>query len=335
MDRDESLRLYRQMRLIRRFEERARQLYTQGKFSGYFHTYIGQEAVGVGFISVLRPGDTVATSYRDHGQALALGCDPKRVMAELYGKRTGLCKGKGGSMHLFSKEHGLIGGSGIVGGSIPIGTGAAFASKYRGDGSVNLNFFGDGAMNIGTYHESINLAALWQLPCIYVCENNLYAMGTSLDRQMRETDLTKRAAGDGVAVEKVDGQDLTAVREIAERVVQRARESGAPHFIEALTYRYQPHGAADPGTYRTKEEIARWQERDPILLFEKVLRDKGYADEETVKVVADEVKNTVEDAIRFAEESPYPEPHELYEDIVGPLPSPQNLSGAPAPAGVR
>jgi pyruvate dehydrogenase E1 component alpha subunit len=335
MDREEALKLYRKMRLIRRFEERASQMYAQAKFSGYFHTYIGQEAVAIGFLSVLREGDTVVTSYRDHGHALALDCDPKAVMAELYGKRTGLCKGKGGSMHLFSKEHGLLGGSGIVGGSLPIGAGAAFASKYRRDSSVNLNFFGDGAMNIGTYHESVNLAALWQLPCIFVAENNLYAMGTSLDRQMRETNLAKRAEGDGIETEQLDGQDLLAVRAVAERVIGKARETGAPHFVEALTYRYRPHGAADPGTYRTKEEIAQWQQRDPILLFERYLSEKGYGDEETFKVVADEVKHEVEEAVRFAEESPYPEPHELYEDVTGPVPSPQTLSGASAEAGVR
>ncbi|MBW3624211.1 MAG: pyruvate dehydrogenase (acetyl-transferring) E1 component subunit alpha [Armatimonadetes bacterium] len=333
MDKDEAIKLYRLMRLIRRFEERARQMYTQGKFSGYFHTYNGQEAVAVGFCSVLRKGDTAVQSYRDHGTALALGCTAREVMAELYGKRTGMCKGKGGSMHLFSKEHGLLGGSGIVGGSIPIGTGAAFASKYRGDGSVNLNFFGDGAMNIGTYHESVNLAALWKLPCIYIVENNLYAMGTSLERQMANTDLAERAKGDGIATEKVDGQDVLAVREVAERVIGKARETGEPHFVEALTYRFVPHGTADPGTYRTKEEVAEWQQRDPILVFEKHLLERGWADEELFRVTTDEVRREVEDSIDFSEESPWPDPHEVWEDVTGPLPSPQNLSSEPTPAG--
>jgi pyruvate dehydrogenase E1 component alpha subunit len=335
MDKDEALKLYRLMRLIRRFEERSRQMYTQGKFSGYFHTYNGQEAVAVGFNSVLKRGDSVVTSYRDHGQALALGCTAREVMAELYGKRTGMCKGKGGSMHLFSKEHGLLGGSGIVGGSIPIGVGAAFAYKYKGQDNVNINYFGDGAMNIGTYHEAVNYAALWDLPCIFVAENNLYAMGTSLERQMKETNLAKRASGDGIDAEQVDGQDLLAVRAVAERVIKKARETGAPHFVEALTYRFVPHGTADPGTYRTKEEVAHWQERDPILLWEKHLLKQGWGDEETFKVVTDEVRREVDDAVEFAEQSPYPEPHELYEDVTGPLPSPQTLSAETVPVGAR
>lgn len=335
MDKDEALKLYRVMRLIRRFEERSRQMYTQGKFSGYFHTYNGQEAVAVGFISLLQPGDTVVQSYRDHGTALALGCSAREIMAELYGKRTGLCRGKGGSMHLFSREHGLLGGSGIVGGHIPIGTGAAFASKYRGEKKVNLTFFGDGAMNIGEYHESVNLAALWHLPCIYIAENNLYAMGTSLVRQMAQTNLSERAKGDGLETEQVDGQDLLKVREVAARVITKAREQSLPHFVEALTYRFVPHGTADPGTYRTKEEVTEWQKRDPLAVMEQHLLEHEYGNEETFKRVLDSVRKEVEDAIEFAEQSPFPEPHELMEDVVGPLPSPQTVSSVPVSAGGR
>jgi pyruvate dehydrogenase E1 component alpha subunit len=328
MDRDELIAIYRMMLLIRRFEDRAGFAYTQGKIGGYLHLYIGQEAVALGFISALRPDDCVMTSYRDHAHYLALGADPKAGMAELFGRATGCSKGKGGSMHLFDREHNFFGGTGIVGSGIPIGAGVAQAIKYRGGDQVCLCFFGDGAINAGAYHESINLAALWKLPVIFVCENNLYAMGTSVQRSSSVTDLVKRSEGYDVKRERVDGQDFFAVRELAERAIADVREHQQPWFVEAVCYRYRGHGAADPGNYRTREEVAQWRERDPIGIVERRLLEQEWATEEDLKGLQQEVNAEVEVIMRFANESPYPPASALYEHIYAPPTPVERAAGA-------
>jgi pyruvate dehydrogenase E1 component alpha subunit len=318
MDRDELIRIYHTMLTIRRFEDRAGYAFTQGKIGGYLHLYIGQEAVATGFISALRPDDYVMTSYRDHAHYLALGGDAKAGMAELFGRYTGCSKGKGGSMHLFDKEHNFFGGTGIVGSGIPIGTGIAQAIKYRGGDQVCLNFFGDGAINAGAYHESINIAALWKLPCIFICENNLYAMGTAVERSSSFAELVKRSEGYNVKREKVDGQDFFAVREMADRVIADVRKNQQPYFIEAVCYRYRGHGAADPGSYRTREEVAEWRGRDPIEKVERYLVEHKMLTEEDIERMQQQVRAEIEEVMRFANESPYPPASALYEHIFAP-----------------
>jgi pyruvate dehydrogenase E1 component subunit alpha len=315
MDNKELIQLYRTMLLIRRFEDRAGFGYAQAKFTGYLHLYIGQEAVGVGFISALRRGDVVVDSYRDHGYYLALGGDPRAAMAELYGKVTGTSGGKGGSMHLYDKERGFYGGTGIVGAGIPIGLGLGYGIKYRGGDEVCLCFFGDGAINTGAFHESLNMAALWKLPIIFICENNLYAMGTAVERSSSEVSLVDRSLGYDVERAQVDGQDLLAVRELAEGAIAAVRQGGKPWFVEALTYRYRGHGAADPGNYRSKEEVDDWRQRDPIGLVEARLRESGALTDADIQRLHAETHAEVDAAIRFAEESPVPSASALYEDI--------------------
>jgi pyruvate dehydrogenase E1 component alpha subunit len=315
MSHEELIQLYRQMYLIRRFEDRAGFAYSQNKFTGYIHLYIGQEAVGVGFISALRPDDKIISSYRDHGHYLACGGDPKAGMAELYARATGCSKGKGGSMHFFDRERGFYGGTGIVGAGIPIGVGIAFAIKYRGGDQVCLCFFGDGAINTGAFHESMNMAALWDLPIIFICENNQYAMGTSVQRSSAVTPLVERAAGYGMAREQVDGMDVLAVRALADRAIAAVRKDSKPWFVEAVTYRYRGHGAADPGNYRTREEIQQWQERDPIGILEKKLLEEGILKAADTERIQKEIRADVDAAIRFAEESDRPAADELYTDI--------------------
>ncbi len=315
LTKEEAIDLYRKMLLIRRFEQRCAQLYTQGKIGGYLHLYIGQEAVATGFISCLQPGDYVLDAYRDHAHAILMGLDPKVIMAELMGKITGCSKGKGGSMHLFSRETGFLGGTGIVGAGIPLGTGVGFAIKYRGEKRVCLCFFGDGAVNEGAFHESLNLASLWNLPVVYICENNLYGMGTHVSRASAIPELVERAAGYGIERERIDGMDLLKVRECAERVISQVRETSRPYFIEVVTYRYVGHGAADPGTYRTREEVEAWRQRDCLLQFERYLKEQNYLDDEGMQRLQREVREEVEEAIRFAEQSPAPSPEELYTDL--------------------
>jgi pyruvate dehydrogenase E1 component alpha subunit len=315
MSHEELIRLYRQMLFIRRFEDRAGFAYAQAKFTGYLHLYIGQEAVGVGFCSALRPDDHVIDSYRDHGHYLAVGGDPKAGMAELYAKETGCSKGKGGSMHLFDRSHNFYGGTGIVGAGIPIGLGIAFAIKYRGGDQVCLCFFGDGALNTGAFHESMNMASLWDLPILFICENNQYAMGTSVERSSAVTPLVERAAGYGMPREQVDGMDVLAVRALADRAIEAVRKEHRPWFIEALTYRYRGHGAADPGKYRTREEVLQWQERDPIGILETRLLKDGILKPEDTERIQLEIRAEVDEVVRFAEESPRPAADELYTDI--------------------
>ncbi|PYS74023.1 MAG: pyruvate dehydrogenase (acetyl-transferring) E1 component subunit alpha [Acidobacteria bacterium] len=309
------IELYRQMILIRRFEEKAAEVYSAGKIGGFCHLYIGQEAVAVGTLSALRKDDYVITSYREHGHALAKGMTPESVMAELYGKATGCSKGKGGSMHMFDKSLNFLGGHGIVGGQIPLGTGAAFASKYQGTDQVTLCFFGEAAVNQGAFHESLNMAQLWKLPCIYICENNQYGMGTSLERAMSLRDISKKASAYEMASEFVDGMDVLAVREATARAVERARKDYLPTLLEIRTYRFMGHSMSDPGNYRTRAEIEKYQERDPIKLFSASLREEKIADEKLLKEIDAEVRKQVEESVRFAEESPYPAPEELYTDI--------------------
>lgn len=317
--RQELIGLYRQMLLIRRFEEQCNLAYRQAKIGGYLHLYIGQEAVAVGFISQLRADDRVLGHYRDHGYLLALGTDPKAVMAELYGKFTGVCKGKGGSMHLYDKERHFLGGYGIVGGVIGIATGVALAARYRQEDYVTLCFFGDGAMNAGLLHESFNLAGLWELPIIYIVENNKYAMGTPLELHSAETNLAKRASVYGFPTTQIDGMDVLKVREEAARIIQYVRANKTPYFVEALTYRFVGHGAADitdPGSYRTKEEVEEWRKRDPIPNLAHRLLTEHILTEEELHEIDEEIKQIVHEAAQFADESPEPPHEELYRDVL-------------------
>lgn len=314
-ERDLLLHLLYQMVLIRRFEEKAAEAYSLGKIGGFCHLYIGQEAVAVGAISAIRPDDYVIASYREHGHALAKGMSAEEVMAELFGKAGGCSAGKGGSMHLFDASVNFLGGHAIVGGQIPLATGVAFATKYRNEDRVTLCFFGEAAVNQGSFHESMNMAQLWKLPCVYICENNQYGMGTSLARAMSLQDIAKKACAYGMASEFVDGMDVLAVREATMRAVERARRESLPTLLEVRTYRYMGHSMSDPGNYRTRAEIEQYQQRDPIKLLSNNLREKGLLDEAIMNEIEQRVRNEVERAVRFAEESPLPAPEELYTDV--------------------
>ncbi|PYS85582.1 MAG: pyruvate dehydrogenase (acetyl-transferring) E1 component subunit alpha [Acidobacteria bacterium] len=309
-----------QMVLIRRFEEKAAEAYTLGKIGGFCHLYIGQEAVAVGSVSAIRPDDYVLTSYRDHGHALVMGTSPDEVMAELFGKAGGCSAGKGGSMHLFDADKNFLGGHAIVGGQIPLATGVAFASKYRGTDQVTLCYFGEAAVNQGAFHESLNMAQLWKLPCIYVCENNQYGMGTSLKRAMSQSDVSQKACAYGLASEFVDGMDVLAVRAATERAIARARKDSLPSLLEVRTYRFMGHSMSDPGHYRTRAEIERYQERDPIKVFSSNLREKRVLDDAGLKEIEDRVRTEVERAVKFADSSPEPAREELYTDIYATKP---------------
>jgi pyruvate dehydrogenase E1 component alpha subunit len=315
IDRETLLRMLYQMILIRRFEEKAAEAYTLGKIGGFCHLYIGQEAVAVGTLSALRPDDYVLTSYRDHGHALVMGISPDEVMAELFGRAGGCSAGKGGSMHLFDADKHFLGGHGIVGGQIPLATGVAYATKYRGTDQATLCFFGEAAVNQGAFHESLNMAQLWKLPCVYICENNQYGMGTSLNRAMSLSDVSQKACGYGMESEFVDGMDVLAVRAATERAVERARKESLPSLIEIRTYRFMGHSMSDPGHYRTRAEIERYQERDPIKVFGGNLREKGVLDDAGLKEIEARVREEVERAVKFADASPEPAPEELFTDI--------------------
>jgi pyruvate dehydrogenase E1 component alpha subunit len=315
LEPDLLIELYRQMLLIRRFEEKSAEVYVAGKIGGFCHLYIGQEAVGVGTISAIRKEDYVLASYREHGLALAKGMSARSVMAELFGKATGCSKGKGGSMHMFDKSIGFLGGHAIVGGQIPLATGTAFATKYQGTDQVTLCFFGEAAVNQGAFHESLNMAQLWKLPCIYICENNQYGMGTSQERAMSLRDVAQKACAYEMASEFVDGMDVLAVREATMRAVERARKDYLPTLIEVRTYRFMGHSMSDPGNYRTRAEIEKYQERDPIKLFSASLLEEKVVDNKALEEIDRKVREEVEDSLRFAEESPLPDPEELYTDI--------------------
>ncbi len=314
--KEQELQAYRDMLLIRRFEEKAGQMYGMGLIGGFCHLYIGQEAVVVGMQMATKEGDAVITGYRDHGHMLACGMDPKGVMAELTGRRGGYSKGKGGSMHMFSVEKGFFGGHGIVAAQVPLGTGLAFAAKYRGTDNVSLTYFGDGATNQGQVYESFNMAELWKLPVVYVIENNQYGMGTSVARASSNTNLSKRGAAHGVPGEQVDGMDVRAVKAAAERAVEWCRGGNGPIILEMLTYRYRGHSMSDPAKYRPKEEVDKVRtEHDPIEQVRSRLLKKGFANEEALKKIDAQVRATVNEASEFAINDAEPDPAELFTDV--------------------
>lgn len=313
--KDTYLQWYESMVLMRKFEEKAGQLYGQQKIRGFCHLYIGQEAVLAGAMSVLQPDDSMITAYRDHAHAIARGMTANEIMAELYGKVTGCSKGKGGSMHMFSKEHKFFGGHGIVGGQIPLGAGIAFAEKYKGTNNVNVCYMGDGAVRQGALNETFNMAMLWKLPVVFVCENNGYAMGTSVARTTNMIDIYKIGLGFDMPCAPVDGMDPVAVHNAMDEAVQRARRGEGPTFLEMRTYRYKGHSMSDPAKYRTKEEVEEYKGRDPIEVVKKAISDKKYADTAWFEEIDKKVKEIVDESVRFAEESAWPEPAELYDDV--------------------
>ncbi len=314
--RGQALGWLRQMMLIRRFEERSAMLYQNQKIGGFCHLYSGQEGVAVGAVGVLREDDYVITAYRDHGHALARGMDPKAAMAEMLGKAAGCSKGKGGSMHFFDAEKGFLGGHAIVGSHIPLAAGVAFAARYKGTEQVCVCFFGDGAIDQGAIHEAFNMASLWKLPVIYVVENNMMSMGTHLHRHSWTTDLTVRGGpAYGMPGIAVDGNDVEEMARAIREAANRARAGEGPTFVEAKTYRYRGHSMSDPMKYRSKDELEKARERDPIVSYSLVLKDRGWLDDATFVRMQDEVKAEVEDAIAFAENAPEPPIEAVYEDI--------------------
>jgi pyruvate dehydrogenase E1 component alpha subunit len=318
VDRVDRVNLYKQMLLIRRFEERSAEMYALGKIGGFCHLYIGEEAVAVGAIDPLRSDDYVFSSYRDHGHCLARGSDAKAVMAELFGRSTGLCGGKGGSMHLIDVERRFMGGYAIVGGHLPLAAGAAFAINYRGGDQIVLCFFGEGAVPSGACHETLNLAAMWKLPILFLCENNRYGMGTPVERSVAlYTDVSKNAVAYGIEAGYVDGMDVLAVREAVSKAVDQIRTSKRPYFLEALTYRFLGHSMADPahGHYRAKSEVDEAKKRDPLLVLKTKLLGERAAAEADFTALEEEVKKIVDEAVNFAEASPVPSLEALAEDV--------------------
>jgi len=306
---------YRDMLLIRRFEEKAGQMYGMQKIRGFCHLYIGQEAVAVGSVAALEKNDIILTAYRDHGLALARGTSPNAAMAELYGKITGCTKGKGGSMHFFDVENNFYGGHAIVGAQIPLGAGIAFAEKYKGTSNICACFFGDGAVRQGALHESFNLAAAWNLPVLYIIENNGYAMGTSVKRSGPDVDMYKLGLHYDITSEQVDGMNVETVYKAVKKAASRIRKTSKPYLLEICTYRYKGHSMSDPAKYRSKEEVEAYKKKDPIQQALKKITENGWLDEEGVKKIQAEVKKTVEESVRFAEESPFPDVDEVYTDV--------------------
>jgi len=314
-DKDTYLYWYETMLLLRRFEEKAGQLYGMQKIRGFCHLYIGQEAVAAGMMTAMRPDDNMITAYRDHALAIAKGMTAKECMAELYGKATGCTKGKGGSMHFFSKEKRFFGGHGIVGGQIGLGAGIAFAEQYHGTDRATVCMFGDGAARQGMLHETFNMAVLWQLPVIFICENNYYAMGTSIERTSKVTDIYPLADAYGMPGDSVDGMSCEEVHKAMDRAIRRAREGGGPTFLEIKTYRYRGHSMSDPAKYRTKEELEEYKEKDPINQVLKTIKENNFATDEQIEQINEKVKMEVDECVQFAEESPWPDDNELYKDI--------------------
>jgi pyruvate dehydrogenase E1 component subunit alpha len=315
--RDEELAAYRQMLLIRRFEEKAAQLYGMGLIGGFCHLYIGQEAVVVGMQMAVEEGDQVITTYRDHGHMLATGMDPKGVMAELTGRRGGYSRGKGGSMHMFSKEKNFYGGHGIVGANVPLGAGIAFANRYRDNGRVCLTYFGDGAANQGQVYESFNMAKLWKLPVVFIIENNKYAMGTSVERSAATTDFSHRGASFAIPGEQVDGMDVRAVRDTGRRVVKAVREGSGPYILEMLTYRYRGHSMSDPAKYRSREEVQKMREdHDPIEQVRRRVLEGRVVSEDELKTIDGEIRGIVNAAAEFAQADAEPADSELWTDVL-------------------
>ncbi|MDB5535847.1 MAG: pdhA [Devosia sp.] len=315
--KEQETEAYREMLLIRRFEEKAGQMYGMGLIGGFCHLYIGQEAVVTGVTMASKKGiDAQITGYRDHGHMLVMGLDPKGVMAELTGREAGLSRGKGGSMHMFSNEHRFYGGNGIVGAQVSLGTGLAFAAKYRGDGSVSIAYFGDGAANQGQVYESFNMAKLWSLPVVFIIENNKYAMGTSIERAAATTDLSTRGASFNIPGEQDDGMDVRLVHDAAERAIEHARSGKGPYILEMLTYRYRGHSMSDPAKYRTKDEVTKYrQERDPIEQVKARLLEAGYETEDSLKKIEADIRAIVTEAADFATTAPEPDAAELWTDI--------------------
>ncbi|HEY4200249.1 MAG TPA: pyruvate dehydrogenase (acetyl-transferring) E1 component subunit alpha [Devosiaceae bacterium] len=314
---EEEMSAFREMLLIRRFEEKAGQMYGMGLIGGFCHLYIGQEAVVTGVTMASKKGeDAQITGYRDHGHMLVMGLDPRAVMAELTGRRGGLSKGKGGSMHMFSNEHRFYGGNGIVGAQASLGTGLAFAAKYRGDNTVSLTYFGDGAANQGQVYESFNMAKLWKLPVVYIIENNHYAMGTAIERSASTVDLSQRGRSFDIPGEQVDGMDVRFVRDAARRAIEHARSGEGPYILEMLTYRYRGHSMSDPAKYRTKEEVQTMRaERDPIEQVKKRIIDRRFGTEASLKEIETEVRAIVTEAADFATNDAEPDASELWADI--------------------
>ncbi len=315
MEKNEYIELFHQMVVIRRLEERASELYQQGKIGGFLHLYIGQEAVSTGLISARRPEDRVITAYRDHGVAINCGISPRQVMAELMGKSTGISGGKGGSMHMADTKKNFWGGHAIVGSHLPLATGLALGDHYQGNKAVTICMFGDGATNIGFFHEALNMAKVWNLPVLWVCENNQYGMGTAVDRASAVSEIRQKAAGYGMKSEGVNGMDVMAVHETAKRMIEEIRGGSGPQFLEAHTYRYRGHSMGDPERYRKQDEVHRWQEEDPIGIYHKFLVDKGIASDEELNGLDDQAVKEIDDAVAFGEASPNPAPEDLYKNV--------------------
>jgi pyruvate dehydrogenase E1 component alpha subunit len=312
--KEQYLAWFELMLRIRRFEERALMMYGQQKVRGFCHVYIGQEAVAAGMESAIRPEDAIVTAYRQHGTALGRGIPSDLCMAELFGKKTGIVKGKGGSMHFFSDERRYFGGNGIVGAQIPIGTGIAFAEKYKGTDNLCVTMFGDGAARQGSLHESFNMAMTWKLPVLYICENNYYAMGTSVRRTSNVTDIYKLGSAYDMPSEPVDGMQPETVHEAVARAAEHIRSGEGPYFLEIRTYRYKGHSVSDPAKYRSKEEVDEYKGRDPLKTIESTILDNKIAGEEDIKAIQLKIKEEIDEAVRFAEESDYPDPAELFTD---------------------
>jgi pyruvate dehydrogenase E1 component alpha subunit len=314
MDKETLLDWYRQMVLIRRFEQRSAELYQQGKIGGFLHLYIGQEAVAVGSISARGEGDHVITAYRDHGHALAVGADPDAVMAELLGKKTGVSKGMGGSMHLADVSRRYWGGYAVVGGHLPLATGLALSEQYRESENAVLCYMGDGSTNIGYFHESLNLAGVWDLPVLWIVENNQYGMGTAVERASAAS-MIEKARAYGMEGVQVDGMNVLEVHEATAEALQKIRDGQGPQFLEMTTYRYEGHSMGDPLRYRTKEEVEKWREDDPIGILERHILQEKDGDQQTLEAIDEDVEKVIEEAVEFAESSPLPDPEDLYRNI--------------------
>lgn len=313
-DKETYLDWYETMMRIRRFEEKSLQMYGQNKIRGFCHVYIGQEAIAAGMTTAIKKDDAVVTGYRQHGIAISRGISTKAAMAELFGKETGINKGKGGSMHFFSKEHRYFGGNGIVGATIPIGTGIGLAEQYRESDLISVTMFGDGAARQGSLHESFNMAMTWKLPVLYICENNGYAMGTSVKRTSNVTDIYKLGQAYDMPSEAVNGMDVEEVHNALEKAAKHVREGKGPYFLEMKTYRYKGHSVSDPAKYRSRDEVDEYKEKDPIKILEKRMLDNDIITEDKIKEIKDMIKKEIKEAVAFADESDYPDPSELYTD---------------------
>jgi pyruvate dehydrogenase E1 component alpha subunit len=315
LERPQLIEMLRQMLLIRRFEEKAAEMYSRSKIAGFLHLYIGEEAVAVGAINALNDDDQIVTHYRDHGHALARGIEPERIMAELFGKDTGVSRGKGGSMHLFDAKRSFMGGYAIVGGQLPLACGLAFANQRLRNGRIVLCIFGDGAVNEGAFHESLNLASVWKLPIIFLCENNFFGMGTDIRYVSAVIEVYKRAEAYAIPAEQVDGMDALAMYEVTQRLARHVRAGYGPAFLEAITFRFRGHSMADPELYRKKEEVQRWRGLDPITALRKQLDARGAIDDAAFEALQQDVEEVVNEAVRFAEESPKPPAEALYSNV--------------------